>query len=140
MFSCEICKTFKNKLFYRLSPVAASSSLRFPACNFVKKETPAKMFFCEFYKIFKNIFWQNTSGRLLPVFIWEFLVFQNTSFTEHLISCTSFEESEFQPPVTVRNYFTIVFQGFYTRTIGSHLKMLKSSEIFKIPENYLRRS
>ena len=38
------------------SPAAASASLRFPACNFVKKENPAKMFSCEFYKIFKNIF------------------------------------------------------------------------------------
>ena len=38
------------------SPVAASASLRFPACNFVKKENPAKMFFCELYRIFKNIF------------------------------------------------------------------------------------
>ena len=89
-FSSEICKIFKNTLFYRLFPTAASAGLRFPACNFVKKETPAKMFFCEFYKIFKNIFWQNTSGWLLLVFIWEFWeVFQNTSFIEHLISSTS---------------------------------------------------
>ena len=102
-------QTFKETLFYRLSPVAASASLRFSACNFVKKETPAKIFFREFYKIFKNIFWQNTSGWLLLVFIWEFWVFQNTSSTEHLISCTSFEEFEFQPPVTLRNYFTSVF-------------------------------
>ena len=49
-------QTFKETLFYRLSPVAASASLRFSACNFVKKETPAKIFFREFYKIFKNIF------------------------------------------------------------------------------------
>ena len=53
---------FKNILFYRPSPAAVSASLRFPALDFNKKETPAKMFFYEFYKIFKNIFWQNTSG------------------------------------------------------------------------------
>ena len=53
---------FKNTLFYRPSPAAVSASLRFPALDFNKKETPAKMFFYEFYKIFKNIFWQNTSG------------------------------------------------------------------------------
>ena len=48
------------------------------------------MFFCEFYKIFKNIYWQNNSGWLLLVLIWEFWeVFQNTSFLDHLISCTS---------------------------------------------------
>ena len=29
---------------------AAAAGLRFPACNFVKKENPPKMFFCEFYK------------------------------------------------------------------------------------------
>ena len=86
-FSFEICKIFKNNLFYRLSPAAASASLRFPACNFVKKENPAKMFSCEFYRIFKNIFWLNTSGWLLFVFIWEFWeVFQKTSFIEQLIS------------------------------------------------------
>ena len=68
-------------------PVAASASLRFPACNFVKKENPAKMFSCEFYRIFKNIFWLNTSGWLLFVFIWEFWeVFQKTSFIEQLFS------------------------------------------------------
>ena len=38
-----------------LSPAAASARLRFPACNFVKKENPAKMLSCEFYRIFKNI-------------------------------------------------------------------------------------
>ena len=58
------------------------------------KKRPTKMFFCEFCKIFKNIFWQNTSGWLLLVFICEFWdVFQNTSFIEHLgetaILCTS---------------------------------------------------
>ena len=43
------------------------------------------MFFCEFGKIFKNIFWQSTSGWLLLKFIcesWE--VFQNISFIQHL--------------------------------------------------------
>ena len=43
------------------------------------------MFFCEFCKTFKNIFWENTFGWLILIFIcklWE--VFQNTSFIEHL--------------------------------------------------------
>ena len=38
------------------SPAAASASLRSPACNFAKKENPAKMFSCKFYRIFKSIF------------------------------------------------------------------------------------
>ena len=105
-FSCEFCELFKKiyfvyriyerlilkhqcaflrHLFYRSSPVVVSDSFRFPAFNFVKNETPAKTFFFKFSKIFKNIFWQNTSEWLLLVFIcktWE--VFQFTSFIEHL--------------------------------------------------------
>ena len=78
---------FLRKNCFTDSPVPASVSLRFPVCNFVKKENPTKMFFCEFYRTFKNIFWQNTSGRLLFVFIWEFWeVFQKTSSIEQLIS------------------------------------------------------
>ena len=33
--------------------------------------------------------------------------------------------AEFQPPNTVRNYFTSAFQTFYTRTTSSHSKMLE---------------
>ena len=76
---------FQEQLFYRTSPVAASESFRFPVCNFIKKQTPTKMFICEYCKIFKNISWQNTSERLLLVFIYEFWeVFQITFFIEHL--------------------------------------------------------
>ena len=89
--SCEICEIFKNTLFYWTSPVAVSDSFRFPACNFIKKEIPAKMFFCEFCKIFKNIFWQNTSGWLFLKFICEFSeVFQNIPVMEHLWETTYF--------------------------------------------------
>ena len=35
------------------------------ACNFIKKETQAPVFSCEFCEISKNTFSQNTSGRLL---------------------------------------------------------------------------
>ena len=34
------------------------------ACNFIKKETIALLFSCEFCKIFKNTFLQNTHGKL----------------------------------------------------------------------------
>ena len=64
--------------------MADSHVIRFPACNFTKKETPAKTFFCEFSKIFKDIFWQDTSGWLLLVFICQFWeVAQMTSFLEY---------------------------------------------------------
>ena len=65
--------------------MAASDSFKFSACNLIKKETPAKTFFCEFCKIIKNMFWQDTSRWLLLVFICEFWeVFQNISLIEHL--------------------------------------------------------
>ena len=83
--SCETCKIFRHTLFYWTSPVAASDSFRFPHCNFIQKEIPAKMHFCKFCKISKNIFWQSASGWLLLQFIrelWE--VFQSISFIEHL--------------------------------------------------------
>ena len=53
-FSCEICGIFKNTLFHRTSLVAASDSFRFPACNFNRKQTPPKMIFRDFWKIFAN--------------------------------------------------------------------------------------
>ena len=72
MFSCEICKIFKDTLFYWTPPVDVSDSYTFQDFNFIKKMIPAKMFFSEFRKIFKNIFWQNTSGWLLLKIICEF--------------------------------------------------------------------
>ena len=43
------------------------------------------MYFCEFCKILKKIFWQIISGWPLLVFICEFWeIFQNTLFKEHL--------------------------------------------------------
>ena len=35
-------------------------------CNFIKIETLAQVFSCEFCEISKNTFLQKTSGRLLP--------------------------------------------------------------------------
>ena len=70
--SCEICEIFKNTLFNRTSPVGVSDSYRFLTCNFIKKEICAKIFFCEFWKFFKNILWQNTFWWLLLKFICEF--------------------------------------------------------------------
>ena len=106
-------RLFKNTFFYRTSPVAASDSFRFPACNFIKKETPAKMFICEFCKIFKNIFWQNTSGWLLLLFIWECL----RSFSECLFyraplgNCLfHVQVAEFQPPDTIKSISQVLFK------------------------------
>ena len=43
------------------------------ACNFIKKETLAQVFSCEFCEISKNTFLQNTSGRLLLFIVIEHL-------------------------------------------------------------------
>ena len=75
---------FKNTLFYRTSPVAASASFRFRARLSFKKETPAKMIFCEFCKIFKNIFffdrkkWLDDWMIASCVYLWNL-----RSFSEH---------------------------------------------------------
>ena len=109
---------FKNTFFYRTSPVAASDSFRFPACNFIKKETPAKMFICEFCKIFKNIFRQKHLRMTAScVYLWIL-----RSFSDHLFyraplgNCLfHLQVAEFQSPHTVNKYFTCAFQAFYRR-------------------------
>ena len=40
VISPKICDFFKSTLFYKASLVAASEGFMFPACNFIKKETP----------------------------------------------------------------------------------------------------
>ena len=39
------------------------------ACNFIKRENLEQVFSCEFCEAFKNSFLQNTSGRLLLIFL-----------------------------------------------------------------------
>ena len=73
------------------------------------------MFSSKLCKMFKNIFWQNTSGWLLLVFIREFWEeFRNMSFIEHLRETTYFivQVKEFQSSNKVKNYFTGAFQAF----------------------------
>ena len=95
------------------------------------------MFFCEFGKIPKNIFWQSTSGWLLPKFICEFWeVFQNISFIEHLRNYLfHVQVAVFQPADTVKNYFTGAYLSIvYKNTRRSHLKAfiyLKSLKIIR---------
>ena len=43
-----------------LSPAANSAALRLPACNFVKRETPAKMFFSVDFTKFLNTSFDRT--------------------------------------------------------------------------------
>ena len=131
-FSVKFANLLRISCFTNIS---SSESFRYPACNFIKKEPPVKMFFCEFCKNFQNIFsFDRTPDDCflcLSVNFEKFfrtLLLQSTS-GKLLISCKS---CRIEPPDTVKNYFTGTFQAFYTRTISSHSK--------EIPENYLWRS
>ena len=143
--SCEIWEILKNTLFYWTSRVAGFVSFMFPACNFVKKKIPAKMLFCEFCKIFKNIFLQNTSGWLVLKFICEFFCLsvkficlfvkfsENLFYRVPLRNCLFHVQVEgFQQADTVKNNFARAFQAFYTWMRSSYSKefiYLKSLEI-----------
>ena len=65
--------------------MAASDSFRIPARNFIKKKARAKMFICEFGKIFKNIFRQKYLRMTAScVYLWIWDAFQIASFIKHL--------------------------------------------------------
>ena len=100
--------------FYWTFPVAASDSFRFPACNFIKKEILAKMFFCEFAKFLRTYFYRTPPDDCflsLSVNFEKFfrtLLLQSTS--EKLI-LFRVQVAEFQPANTiVKSCFTGVFQ------------------------------
>ena len=54
------------------------------ACNVIKKETQAQAFSFEFCEISKNTFLQNTSGRLLLVFLSNLTTFKNIFANIHV--------------------------------------------------------
>ena len=81
------------------------------------------MFFCEFCKIFKNIFRPNISGWLLLKFISEFWkVFQNTPFIEHLweTAYLMYKLQNFNQQIQWKKG---AFQALYTATRSSHSKV-----------------
>ena len=151
VFSWEFCKLFesicfieadyetpmhlfRSTSFCRTSQVAASDRLSFLVCKFIKKGIPAKMFFCEFCKFFKNIFWQSSSAWLLLVYLWTLKSFSNDLFYRASLGNWLFhvQVAEFQPPPTVKKYFTSAFQALYTKTSSSYSKVfiyLKSPKI-----------
>ena len=83
------------------------------------------MFFCEFCKIFKDIF---SFDRTPPDDGLCLSVNFETFFRTLLLLSTlgkllfSVKVAEFQPPDTVKNYFTGAFQAFHTRSRSSHWK------------------
>ena len=53
---CEIWEIFRNILFLRTSPVAASDSFRFPTCNFNKKRFWQRCFSVNFAQFLRTSF------------------------------------------------------------------------------------
>ena len=105
--------------------MVASYIFRFPACNFIKKETPVKMFSVSFAKFLRASF-----DRTPPsdCFFSLFVNFGSTFFSEHLFYRTSLancsfdvQVAEFQPVDTAKSYFTGPFQAFYKRAKSSYL-------------------
>ena len=84
------------------------------------------MLFCEFLKICKRIFSFDRAPPddcLLRLSVnvealFRTLLLQSTS--RKLLFCV--QVAEFQPPDTVKNYFTCAFQAFYTRSRSGHSK------------------
>ena len=56
---CSVKKVFL-KISSKFTGKHLCQSLFFEVCNFIKKETLAQVFFCEFYGSFKNIFFYKT--------------------------------------------------------------------------------
>ena len=127
-FSVKFAMFLRTPCFTEHLQVSASDSFRFPVCNFIKKEIPAKVFFCEFCKIFKNIF---SFDGTPPNDCFLSLSVSFEKFSRTLLLQSSFPQgnclfhvhvAEFQPPDTVKNYFTGSFQAFSSRTKSSHSK------------------
>ena len=79
------------------------------------------MFFCEFCRIFKNIFSFDRAPRD-DCFLCLSVNYENF-FRAPLGNCfIHVKVAEFQLPDTIKNYFTGAFQAFYTRTRSSHSK------------------
>ena len=95
--------------------MAAPESFRFPVCNFIKKETAAKIFFGEFWKIFKEIF---SFDRTPPDECFLCLSVNFEFFRTVILQSTSeklpfhVQVEEFQPPDIVKKYFTCLFKRF----------------------------
>ena len=139
-FSCEFCKIFKNTLFYRTSPEAASDRFRCPACNFFEKKGPGKDILLWFLQNFQeHLLTEHLRMTASYVYLWIL-----SSFSEHFFYRAALgnwlfhvQVSEFQPPDTVKNYFISASQAFFKRTRSRHSKAFI---YLKIPEIYLWRS
>ena len=91
--SWEICKIFKNILFYWTSPLIVSDSFRFPVCN-LKKRFPKRYFSVGFAKLLRTSFDRAPPDNVFISWSMNFVFFR-TSFIEHLWETAYFQK---QPP------------------------------------------
>ena len=95
----------------------ASDSFRFLAGNFIKKETPAKMFFCEFCKIFKKIFSFDRTplDDCLLCLSLNLRSLSNSFFYKAPPGNCLFhvQFAEFQPPDTEKSISQVLFKHLY---------------------------
>ena len=96
------------------SPVADSDSFRFLACNFIKKEILAKMFFCEFAKFVRTYFDRTPPDDCFLSLSVNFEKFFRTLLlqsTSEKLLLFRVQVAEFQPANTiVKSCFTGLFQ------------------------------
>ena len=112
--------TFMLQLFYDKNSRQTLASYRLEACNFIKKETLAPVFSCEFCKIYKNTFYYRTplvaaSGVLINWAILE--PFSNkvaVFLTEYLWWLLL--------PFCCSKYFFTAEHGIYCRQLHQYLK------------------
>ena len=112
--SSEICKVFKETLFYWTSPVVVCDSFRFAVCNFIKKEIPAKIFFCEFCKTSFQTSFDRTppDDYCLSVNFKKFC--QNISFIEQLWETSYFmyKLQNFNKQIQWKTISQVLFKHF----------------------------
>ena len=102
------------------------------------------MFFCEFCKIFKNIFWQDTSGWLLLVCNCEFWeVVQITSFIEYLWETSYFKYKllDFNHQIQEKSISQVLFKHFIQeQEVASYSKARSSHQRCSIKKGVLRET
>ena len=136
VFSCELSELFKNNYFVEDLRTVGSETpaaflrtpffteqlrwliltfLHFQPTILLNKELRHRCFFCEFCKIFKIIFWQNTSGWLILVFICQFWeVVQIISFIEYLWKTAYFKYKlqDFNHQIQEKSISEVLFKHF----------------------------
>ena len=110
VFSNEFWELSRNTFFVedlsmRLLKTPDLQNISFRACTFIKKETQAKMFICEFCKIFQNIFRQKHLWMTaFCVYLW---ILRSFSGQEAALGIYLFhlQVAQFQPQHTVKKCF-----------------------------------